>query len=109
MKIKLEDIKQIVEEVVKEAISEQEAVDQVAPAAATPAAAGGDSKLKADVDIMLKKLATINTLPEYEQLLAKVLTHEVPGGENVKRKALKAVLVNQFNLPTSIVDKILGA
>ena len=78
--------------------------DQVAPAAA-----GGDSKLKADVDIMLKKLPTINTLPEYEQLLAAVLTHNIPGGENIKRKALKDVLLKQFKLPATVVDKILGA
>lgn len=101
MKIKLEDIKQIVEEVVKEAISEQEAVDQVADEPA--------GQQKADVAIILKKIPLINTLQEYEQLLAAVLTHEVPGGESVKRRALKAVLVKQFNLPTSIVDKILGA
>jgi hypothetical protein len=78
--------------------------DQVAPAPA-----GGDSKLKADVDIMLKKLPTINTLPEYEQLLAAVLTHNIPGGENIKRKALKDVLLKQFKLPATVVDKILGA
>lgn len=108
MKIKFAELKKIVEGVVKEALSEQEE-QMVDPDQVTPAAAGGDSKLKADVDIMLKKLPTINTLPEYEQLLVKVLTHEVPGGESVKRKALKAVLVKQYNLPTTVVDKVLGA
>tara|TARA_R100000388_G_scaffold84513_1_gene63560 strand:- start:873 stop:1199 length:327 start_codon:yes stop_codon:yes gene_type:complete len=108
MKIKTEELKKIVEEVVRDALSEQEE-EMVDPDQVAPAAAGGDSKLKADVDIMLKKLPTINTLPEYEQLLAKVLNHNIPGGENIKRKALKDVLVKQYNLPTTVVDKVLGA
>ena len=78
MKIKIEDIKQIVEEVVQDAISEQEPPAE--PEAAQPAV-----DQKADVGVVLKYIEKINNIQEYVQLLEEVLAHTPAGDESLKK------------------------
>ena len=100
MKIKIEDIKQIVKEVVQDAISEQETPAE--PEAAQPAV-----DQKADVDVVTKHIQKINNMDEYVQLLQKVLAHTPAGDEGLKKRALLAVFKN-FGVGSSAVKKVVG-
>ena len=100
MKIKLKDIKQIVEEVVKNALSEQEAPAE--PEAAQPAV-----KQKSDVDVVTKHIQRINNATEYEQLLAAVLRH-VPGGNKAQHKLAVKKVFDQLGITSSAVKKVAG-
>jgi hypothetical protein len=111
MKIKTEDIKKIVEEVVRDALSEQEEQmvdpDQVVPSTAAPETAQPAVKQKADVDVVLKYIQKINNVVEYAQLLNAVLKH-VPGGDKPKhKKAVKQVFA-AFGVSSSAVKKVAG-
>lgn len=102
MKIKIEDIKQIVEEVVQDAISEQEQEEVPAsPQAAQP----NKEKQKADVGVILKYIEKINNVPEYIQLLTAILKH-IPGGDaGVHKRAVLAVF-KELGITSSAVQKV---
>ena len=100
MKIKIEDIKQIVEEVVQDAIFEQEPPAE--PEAAQPAV-----KQKSDVDVVTKHIQKINNATEYEQLLAAVLSH-VPGGNKAQHKLALKKVFDQLGITSSAVKKVAG-
>jgi hypothetical protein len=100
MKIKLKDIKQIVEEVVQDAISEQEPPAE--PEAAQPAV-----NQKADVGVVLKYIEKINNIQEYVQLLEAVLAHTPAGDEGLKKRALLAVF-KKLGIASSAVKKVAG-
>jgi hypothetical protein len=100
MKIKIEDIKQIVEEVVQDAISEQE--PPADPEPAQPAA-----KQAADVDVVTKYIQKINNEKEYIQLLQKVLAHVPAGDKAIQNRAVKKVFQG-LQLAASGVKKVTG-
>ncbi len=104
MKIKTEDINKIVEEVVRDALSEQE--QEEAPAA--PETAQPEVDQKADVGVVLKYIEKINNIQEYAQLLQAVLAHTPAGDENLKKRALLAVF-KKYQIPSTAVQKITGA
>ena len=113
MKIKTEDIKKIVEEVVRDALSEQEEQmvdpDQVAPASPAPATAadaGDVEKQKSDVSTVLKYIQRVNTKIEYMQLLDALLRHVPNGDEAMKTVALKALLLKKYQMPASVIKNI---
>ncbi len=103
MKIKTEDIKKIVEEVVQDALSEQE--EQEAPA--EPEAAQPAVDQKADVGVVLKYIEKINNIQEYAQLLQAVLAHTPAGDENLKKRALFAVF-KKLGISSTAVKKVAG-
>ena len=103
MKIKTEDIKKIVEEVVQDALSEQE--EQEAPA--EPEAAQPAVDQKADVGVVLKYIEKINNIQEYVQLLEAVLAHTPAGDEGLKKRALLAVF-KKLGIASSAVKKVAG-
>jgi uncharacterized protein with von Willebrand factor type A (vWA) domain len=113
MKIKTEELKKIVEEVVRDALSEQEEEmvdpDQVAPASPAPAAApdaGSVEKQKSDVATVLKYIQRVNTKVEYMQLLDALLRHVPNDDGGLKKVALKGILLNKYKMPATVIDNI---